>query len=336
MTSLRPGRSRTRGRVHACAALVALAIAASAGTARAADDATETSADTEDRKKEAQALFDKAVKLAAAGDTSGALAAFRDAYERYPSFRVLYNIGQLCSRLHDAACAVRAFEQYLRDGGVDVPAKRRADVEAELRSLAEQVATVTVTVDVAGAEISIDDEHVGRSPLPRPWVVNPGSHRIVVTYGTKTVEKAVTASAKDELTIDIAMPKDPAPEPVSVPVPAEPEPLRPERRPFPVVPWAVTGGLAAGTLVTGILAAVTYSSFQDDKNRFPVTREELEDAQGTARTFFLAAGVLGACTLVSAGIAGYFTFAAASARPAGAAVALAASPGGVLLHGRFP
>jgi hypothetical protein len=320
------------------AALVALAVAISACAARADDgNHSETHPRTDAQKKEAQALFNQAVKLAESGDTRGALAAFRGAYAAYPSFRVLYNIGQLCSRLRDAACTVRAFEQYLRDGGADIPAKKRADVEAELRSLAKQVATLTIDVDVAGGEISIDDEPVGRSPLPRPWVVNPGAHKIAVTYETKVVERTVTASAMDTLTVDIQIPKDPAPGPVVVPIPAEPaeQPRPSERRQAPVVPWIVTGGLAAGAVVTGILAAVTYSSFQDKRDEFPVTRAELEDAQGTARTFFLAAGVLGACTIVSAGIAGYFTLAAPSAAPADPTVGLAASPRGVLVHGSF-
>jgi hypothetical protein len=332
-------RSARSIRAHVRAALVALAVAFSAGAARAADDDdnAETHQRSDAQKKQAQALFDQAVKLAKSDDARGALAAFRGAYSAYPSFRVLYNIGQLCSRLRDAACAVRAFEQYLRDGGADIPARKRADVEEELRSLAKQVASVTIDVDVAGAEISIDDERIGHSPLPRPWVVNPGSHKIAVTYETKLVERTVTASAMDTLTVDIQIPKDPAPEPVVVPIPPEraEQPRPPERRQVPVVPWVVTGGLAAGTVVTGILAAVTYSSFQDKRDEFPVTRAQLEDAQGTARTFFLAAGVLGACTIVSAGIAGYMTLSAPSAAPAGPTVGLAAGPRGVLVHGRF-
>src|SRR5687767_8348017 len=97
------------------ALLVALALT-TAGTASAAPGESEA------RKKEAMGLFNLAVKQAQSGDDKTALASFRLAYDKYPSFRVLYNIGQLCGRMSDYACAVKSYEQYLRDGGADVPA----------------------------------------------------------------------------------------------------------------------------------------------------------------------------------------------------------------------
>jgi hypothetical protein len=82
----------------------------------------------------------------------------------------------------------------------------------------------------------------------------------------------------------------------------------PQERPFPIVPWAVTGGLAVGTLVTGIVAGVTYSSFTAKRESFPVTRDDLDSAQSTARTWFIVTGVVATLTVASAAVATYFTF----------------------------
>ena len=57
------------------------------------------------------------------------------AYEIQANFRVLYNIGRACLKVADKECAARSFEQYLKDGGTDIPSKRRKEVEGELRAL---------------------------------------------------------------------------------------------------------------------------------------------------------------------------------------------------------
>jgi hypothetical protein len=65
----------------------------------AATAATSTPASADDARAAARTFFNQGVKLTEAGDTAGALTAFRAAYEKSPSFRVLYNIAQSCPML---------------------------------------------------------------------------------------------------------------------------------------------------------------------------------------------------------------------------------------------
>jgi len=106
------------------------------------------------------------------------------------------------------------------------------------------------------------------------------------------------------------------------------------------VPWAVTGGLAVATAVTGILAAGAWGDYKDTRATYPITREELDSAHGSARDMFLVATAFGVATVVSAGVATYFTFGGKSDAKPGekkqARLALAPTLGGIVLVGGLP
>jgi hypothetical protein len=316
--------------VHA--ALFALAVLAGAPSAHADDDA--------DAKKEAQTLFTQGLKLAESKDPRGALAAFRSAYDKFPNYRVLYNIGQICSRLADPACTVRSFEQYLRDGDANVAAKRRAEIDKELKTLRRSVGSIAITVSVMDASVSVDDAPIGHAPITTPYVVNPGSHGVTASLDGRTETRTVTVASGETASVTLDLPKAPEPPPEATPEPrdqpTEPrdESPPPPKRSVPVAPWIVTGGLALGTIVTGVLAARSYSSFQDKKEAFPVTRQELDDTQGSARTLFFMTGIFGACTVISAGVAAYLTVLAPPSRSTTTTVGI--GPGGIALQGRLP
>ncbi|HVM69422.1 MAG TPA: PEGA domain-containing protein [Gaiellaceae bacterium] len=332
---------------HARAALGALAAMLATSASRGAwaggdEQQTARPAQADDAKKEAQQLFEQALKQAESGDARAALGSFRGAYEKYPSFRVLYNIAQICTRLDDAACTLRAYERYLRDGGADVPAKRRAEVEGQIQVLRRKIATVTITSNTAGAEIWIDDERIGRTPLPGPTPVNAGPHSVRLVHEDQKVERTVDiAGLGESITIELEVPKA---EPAAEAKAAEPaiaaKSAAPAERPFPVVPWAVTGGFAVATAVTGVLAATSYASFEETRDRFGITKAELDDAQASARNLLLLTGLFGTITIASASVAGYFTFLArpstTTAAPAAPAARLGLGPRGVVFAGTWP
>ena len=287
-------------------ALFALCTASSASALAAPTEA--------DRRKEAQTHFDAAMKLAGKDDPKGAIVEFRAAYDTYPSFRVLYNIGQLCERAGDNVCAVQAYQKYLRDGGADVPAARRASLEGTLPKLTKTLATITVKSNVTGGDVSVDDAPMGKTPL-EPFVVSAGAHKFSIVAAGKTTEQSVKVLAGESptVTLDLSDPKaDPAPIAKVEETPPEPAKEAPAGAPkkkaaVPIVPWAVTGGLGVATIVTGIFAATSYGSYKDKRDSFPVTKSELDSSQSTARTLFIVTTVLGAATIVAAGVSGYLT-----------------------------
>jgi hypothetical protein len=168
----------------ATAALIWVALAASAPPALAAADKPPPSA-----KVEAQRHYRTGLERVQAGAYGEALVEFRRAYELRPNFAVLYNIAAAQVALGDAVAAIEAFERYLADGGAAVPPERRAKVEAELRHQQARIGRLRVVVSPATGEVA--DVSVDGTPMPagaRARVdagegmrVNPGTHTVTAT-----------------------------------------------------------------------------------------------------------------------------------------------------------
>jgi hypothetical protein len=129
----------------------------------------------------ARGHFDRAVALFRDADYEAALADFDRAYELAPHWGLLYNIGLARAALRDYPGAVEALERHLEDGGAQVPAARREQVEAELRRLRALVGRVAVSVTgPAAATVLVDDAEVGATPLAAPVAVAAGRHMVEV------------------------------------------------------------------------------------------------------------------------------------------------------------
>src|SRR5512147_2127853 len=85
--------------------------------------------------EEASQRFQRGVKLYRDRSFDAALVEFNRAYELAPDYRVLYNIGQVQVERGDAVAAVKAFRQYLKDGGDSIAATRSADLQTEITRL---------------------------------------------------------------------------------------------------------------------------------------------------------------------------------------------------------
>lgn len=323
-----------------------IAMATLASTARGAPRDFEAQ-----QRADARVLFEQGVRQAEAGEGKAALASFRAAHEKSPNFRVLYNIGQLCARLGDTACAVGAYERYLRESGTEIPSARREAVEQELEALSRTLGTIRVRTSSKGAVLLVDDVTIGKTPLAKPIPVSAGAHVLRLVQGDKVVEERVKVVSGQPTTVTlevstsaIALPVVPPAEPPPAEPPAtRPEPPphvpppAPESRRIPILPWVATGALAAATAVTGVLAASSYASFQRTRDTYPVSADELAAAQGSARDLFLVTSGLGVATVISAGLAMYFTFSSAPSPATGAVqgARVAAGPRGVAFEGTW-
>lgn len=130
-------------------------------------------ADTDDARNH----FTRAVELFKEGDFRAALIEFQRAYDASPNYKVLYNLGQTNLELQDYAGALRAFRGYLDGGGREIAPARRTQVEGDLKRLESRVARVDVVVNVEGADVTIDDVSVGKSPLSAPVLVSAGRRK---------------------------------------------------------------------------------------------------------------------------------------------------------------
>src|SRR5262245_23071216 len=66
------------------------------------------------------------------GDLGAALIEFKRAYAAAPNYRLLYNLGQVSHELLDYTNAQAYFQRYLSEGGAEIEAARRQEVETAL------------------------------------------------------------------------------------------------------------------------------------------------------------------------------------------------------------
>lgn len=141
----------------------------------------------------ARAHFQEGLARARTGDVTAALREFEAAYAAAPHFSVLYNIGQARATLGRYVEAAAAFERYLVDGGEQVGAKRRAEVEAVLESARSRIGQLRLVVEHGadkGARVWVDGLEVSREHWDAPIPLSVGEHSLLYTNDTKRPESS--------------------------------------------------------------------------------------------------------------------------------------------------
>jgi hypothetical protein len=105
---------------------------------------------------DAKALLASGVKLFQAKDYLGALAVFKDAYDRFPSTKILLNIATTLKALDRNADAANTYQRYL--DASDADPDKRDDVAKVIAELDAKVGIVEVSVSPATAEIQFAGE----------------------------------------------------------------------------------------------------------------------------------------------------------------------------------
>lgn len=350
----RPRRAR-RALAHVLAAALA---ALAASTPPAPAQAQGGSQPTKAARDEASSRFKKGIELFNDGDYHAALIEFRRAYELVPTWGVLYNIGQVQFQLQDYAAALSSLERYLSEGGRQVPAARRAEVEKDIQKLKGRISHIDLTINVPDAEVSVDDVSIGKGPFTKPITVSAGRRKITVSReGYATQSKTVDLASNDttKLTFDLVeRPGQPAsadPKPAPAAEGGE-EPDAPPEAPsaapdgptpatgtsiMPVAGWVATGAFAAGAVVCGVLALGASSDLKDLRAQQGASPEALSDAASKTTTLAIVTDVLTGAALIAGGISIYYTVTSPSPAPtAGArAVRVGVSPSGVRVLGTF-
>lgn len=167
-------------------------------------------------KQDAKSLMQSGLKLFAAKDFLGALAVFKTAYSRFPSAKILLNIGTTLTKLDRKAEAANVYQRYLDSQDAD-PAKR-GEVKKVLAELDAAVATLELSITPADSEVQFNDDE---------WIAATGETRHRVAAGPVTVrvrhaeftpgEKTVQAAAGASLPITIALAEIPPPPPAPAP-----------------------------------------------------------------------------------------------------------------------
>ncbi len=115
-------------------------------------------------KDDAEKAFEKGLEAFSENRFIEAADAFRRAYQRKPSWKLLYNLGQAEVAGKRYGLALDAFEHYLADGGDDVPRERQQEVKQEIERLRGMVGYLKFNAP-KGALISVNGVVRGMSPL---------------------------------------------------------------------------------------------------------------------------------------------------------------------------
>jgi PEGA domain len=284
---------------------------------------------------DAKAHFKSGTDLYDENNFRGALVEFQRAYELAPSYKILYNIGQVDMELQDYAGALVAYRRYLREGGADVPPARVGQVKEELDKLSRRVGRIVVQT-AAGAEVLVDDIRVGFAPLPEPATVNTGRHQVTVhVTGHEPDSRVVDIAGQQDVTVaidnDLVAPGGPS-NPGNPQQPSEPA-GPPSRAPM-ITAWTFTGVFGVAATVTGIIALSDASTLSNLRNTFPTSKSDLDSQRSKVTTAAALTDAFAAATLVSAGLAAYFTISHHRA-VANEKLSFGVAPGGAFVAGRF-
>jgi hypothetical protein len=149
-------------------------------------------------RMEAAERFDRGLRLFNAGDSSGALAEFRRAYEIIPNLLVLYNIGLVYAQMGRAVEATDALDQVLASSG-SLSAERLAIAKRTREEQAARIADISVTTSVEGSAIEVDGVERGKTPLTGPLRVTSGTHVVgAIAPGFVPLRREVTIASGEK------------------------------------------------------------------------------------------------------------------------------------------
>lgn len=258
-----------------------------------------------DDPRQASKHFQRGVALYGEADYRAALVEFRRAYALAPNPAVLYNVGETQYQLQDYAAALTTFEHFLAE---TAPGDgHRTEVESDLEVLRARVGHVNVTTVPPGADVTIDDQPAGKTPIDRPLLVSIGHRKVVATMtGRPSVTRYVDVAADDNLSVTLQLP-DPV-DPPAAPAHSDYSSHSVDMAPpshggstLRVLGWTTTGILAAGAVSFGILALRESHDLEAERSTFPASAQALNHDASLTTTYSIVADSLTAGALVIGG-----------------------------------
>lgn len=257
--------------------------------------------------EEARKHYERGLQLTNEENYEAALVEMERAYQLAPSYRIQYNLGRIHRQLNNYSAALRAYETYLQEGGANIPSERRAEVEKDLTVLKTRIASIEVVTNVPGADVSIDDVPIGKTPLTRTVVVNPGRRRVSASKpGYAPAAQVVTVAGTDALVVrlDLVDLRRPAERPVD---------YGPRNR--ALVGWGITGALTITSVVMGVVALNANDKLSTARQQFGAKPDDLESQSSKVSTFSALCDGFTVASIVGAGVSTYLTIKAVQANP---------------------
>ena len=153
-------------------------------------------------KAAAQKLLAQGNQLVGEGDYVGALEKFRAAYDKFPSPKILLNIGTTLRQLGRNVEAAEVYERYVADPEHDVA--REKDVERVLAEIDAVVGRIVVTVDAPDATLRLDGKQVEPFAKGESRRVEPGEHTLTAEKpGASPVVQSILVKPRQEHLVNL-------------------------------------------------------------------------------------------------------------------------------------
>jgi len=305
---------------------------ATAGPAVAAPDAPPQAG-----PRDADRHFEHAVALYMEADYRAALVEFLRAYELAPNAVVLFNIGETQYQLRDYPSALATFERYLGESPVND--SHRPLVETNLKELRTRVGRLTIATSPLGAEISIDDRVIGRTPFEQPVIVGIGRLNVRAYLPNHLpVTRTVDVAAEDNLAVNFDLPPAAA---VRSEAGSFLAPMTPTEPPAPMnrVAWRKAGWITAGMLLAGaagvgLWARDESNALRNARDTFPAKAKTVQTLSTRTLTLSVIADSLAAAGLIVGGVTLYSSL-TAKETPSSPSTRLSAGVGSLTLEMTF-
>jgi hypothetical protein len=188
----------------------------------------------------ARRRFQEGVKFFDQKKYEEARAAFLQAYALKHHPAVLLNLAHSEIRSGHNLEAARHFATYLRDPPVNATQSEKAEAERALATARSKLGRIQVTAPT-GADILVDGESMGQSPLPEAVDASPGNHTVEARLGGKTASTNVAVSVGRSASATLSLEGSAAPLPPPTPSPTPPPSTAPSTEtPEPTPPPADT------------------------------------------------------------------------------------------------
>jgi hypothetical protein len=157
----------------------------------------------------AKADFEAAKLLANDGDYVGALIKFQSAYDGSKDARVLWNLAFCQKNLRHYSKVVITLKRYLDEGSALLSAADKKDAQDLIAMIEPFTTRATLRVSEDGAQVSVDDEPVGTSPLGSVQILDIGERKIRATKdGFRPYERTLVVGGGAELTLDVPLERE--------------------------------------------------------------------------------------------------------------------------------
>jgi len=201
--------------------------------------AVPASAQEGDARAQAEQRFQRGLVLMETEDWAAAALEFDRSIELHPTRAAVFNLAMCRKAQHDYPAAVATFQRFLREFRDQADAEQLRIALDQIDQLGSLLANLTVTVDVAGADVLVDGRSVGTAPLAAPIVVASGPHAVEARLeGRPTASRQVEVASGENAVVSLAF----APATIGPVAPIEPVAPPPPETGFVVLQTGLSEG----------------------------------------------------------------------------------------------